>query len=553
MILLNSIRNKILIFAILATLIPSVGLGLLSYWQNEAMIAENVTHQLHTLASDANRELEHWFTERVEGLRALSGSDAIINTLSYQSSPPSGISTEDPQMLSRYLRLVEEKLDPLLELMVLDATGQIVASSGGVATASMLPVSWSATAATEGIIIVPPHWDETHDTTTFTLAVPVLSLGNKTLGALAAVVDLGTVQPRLMRAANSSPGSVRLLDLTGRPLLGTAGLITALLPIETEVLQRLRTQGDEPMIFKGQLHRTVLGITKVSPALPVIVVVERDRADIYQAWTAFRNLFLALVGGLTLLVGLVAWRMGRSIVTPLESLTRAAGRIAAGDLAMQLPVVRHDELGRLTQVFNQMADNLRHSHEEFEAASLELQKQNQLLETLSVTDSLTGLYNRKKLDDILAHQFARFKRNQRLFSVLMMDIDHFKILNDTYGHLAGDYVLASVAKIFSASIRSIDYAARYGGEEFVIVLPETMISAALEMAERIRAQVQNATYDYNDQSMVVTLSIGVADVCSSDDTASTVIARADQMLYAAKRAGRNQVCCAADVESCGIV
>jgi len=543
-ILLNSIKNKILIFAILATLIPSLGLGLISFWQNETMIADNVSHQLRTLASDANRELEYWLTERLEGLRALSGSDTIINGLSQHLNLSSGKTTESPQLLPHYLRLVQEKLDPLLELTVLDASGQIAASSVTEPKVIMLPDIWTQAATTEGIIIDPPHWDELHATATLTIAVPVLSLDNGVLGSLVAVVNLDTALPRLLQAANSSPGEVVLLDLTGRPLFGTYKDASALSAIDMKVVRDLQAQEGEPMTFEGHLEHPVFGLVEISQALSVLVVAERDRADIYQAWIVFRNMFLALMAGLTLLVALVAWRMGRSIVTPLESLTTAADRIADGDLSIQLPIIRSDELGHLTRVFNLMADNLRHSHQEFEAASLALQKQNKLLETLSITDSLTGLYNRKKLDDILTDQFARYKRNQRPFVVLLIDIDHFKKLNDTYSHLAGDYVLSSVAKTFTRSIRSIDYAARYGGEEFVIVLPETKISSALEMAERIRTQVQTTSYAFKGQSIAVTLSVGVADSRQSDDTAYAIIARADEMLYEAKRAGRNQVRCA---------
>jgi len=543
MISINSIKKKILIFAILATLIPSTGLGLLSFWQNEAMIADNVTHQLRTLAVDSSRELEYWYEERVDELRTLSASDAVINGLPHRPSPVSANTTQNHQVLPHYLRLVQEKLNPLLQLTVFDASGQVVASSGVTPAPVMLPDPWPQTASTNGVIIDTPRWDETHATTTLTLAVPVLSLGNEIMGALVAIVDMGTVLPSLIYATTLSPGNVVLLDLAGNPLLGTYNLNATYIPLETEALQRLRADAGEPITFEGHLQQTVLGLVMMPQSLPVIVVAERARADIYLAWIAFRNLFLSLMGGLTLLVVFVAWRMGRSIVTPLERLTGAADHIAAGDLTIQLPVVQRDELGRLTEVFNQMTENLRRSHDEFEAASQTLQKQNKLLETLSITDSLTGLYNRKKLDDILADQLARFKRNQRSFAVLLLDIDHFKRLNDTYGHLAGDQVLTSVARTFSSSIRNIDFAARYGGEEFVIVLPETAISAAREMAERIRQQVRGASYQFNDQSIAVTLSIGVADSRSGDETADAVLARADNMLYEAKRTGRNRVHC----------
>ena len=536
MISINSIKNKIILFAVLATLIPSAGLGLLSLWQNETMVADNVAHQLHTLAVDANRELEYWFEERVEGVLSFSTSNTVINGLSHPSAT-------SPQPLPHYLRLVRDKLKPLRQLAVLNPRGKIVASSGPFPAPIILPNPWPQQAASDGVIIDPPHWNQHFNTTTLTLAIPVLSLDNEILGALVAIIDLNTVLPSLTYAAKLSAGDVLLLDLAGTPLLGTHLGEPPFKPVARQLLQQLRENEGKPLSFEGHLQNTVLGLAVMPQSLPVIVVVERDRADIYEAWATFRNLFLALMVGLTLLVAIIAWRLGRSIVTPLERLINAADRIAAGDLAVQLPVARRDELGHLTQVFNQMTDNLRRSRDEFEAASQTLQKQNKLLETLSITDSLTGLYNRKKLDDILADQFARFKRNQRAFAILMLDIDHFKRLNDTYGHLAGDQVLSSVARTLFSSIRNIDFTARYGGEEFVIVLPETTLSAAREMAERIRIQVSGASYQFNDQSIAVTLSIGIANSRDSDQSADTILARADRMLYEAKRAGRDRVHC----------
>lgn len=541
MISINSIKKKILLFAILATLIPSTGLGLLSFWQNEAMIADKVTHQLRTLAVDSSRVLEHWFEERVDELRTLSASNTIINTLSQQSRTPTDDTTPDLEVLPHYLRLVQQKLNPLLQLTVFDPNGQVVASSATTPAPVTFPDSWPQTAATSGVIIDAPHWNETLATTTLTLAVPVLSLENDIMGALVAIIDLTTVLPPLIYATTLSPGNVVLLDREGNPLLGTHNLDTPYTPLETEVLQRLHADKREPITFEGHLQQTVLGLIISPQSIPVTVVAERERSNIYQAWVVFRNLFLTLLCGLTLLVALAAWRMGRSIVAPLEQLTGAADRIAAGDLTLQLPVARGDELGHLTQVFNQMTDNLRRSRDELEAASQTLQKQNKLLETLSITDGLTGLHNRKKLDDILTDQLARFKRNQRSFAILLIDIDHFKRLNDTYGHLAGDQVLASVADTLLRSIRSIDFAARYGGEEFVIVLPETTLSDARDMAERIRQHVRDTVCQFENHSIGVTLSIGVAESRGDDDTTDAVIARADQMLYQAKRGGRDRV------------
>ena len=186
----------------------------------------------------------------------------------------------------------------------------------------------------------------------------------------------------------------------------------------------------------------------------------------------------------------VAYRMGRSIVTPLNNLAVAADRIAGGDLTVALRDESADEIGRLTRVFNMMTERLRRSRAEVQAANETLHEQNQQLERLAITDSLTGVHNRKKLDDILADQFARFRRSRRPFAVLMLDLDNFKSINDNYGHAAGDTLLASVAAILKQAIRDVDFVARYGGEEFVVVLVETGLEEALVIAERLRSELE---------------------------------------------------------------
>jgi len=368
-----------------------------------------------------------------------------------------------------------------------------------------------------------------------------LSLRNELLGALSAVLNLSTVEPRLQYIARSSPAELILLASDGKPLLSTQTAATALMPLGPQPLHHLRAQPGEPMTFAGHHQREVLGVADVPRSLPIIVVAQRDRAEVYEAWLKLLQLFLLLAAGLTLVVGVVAYWMGRTIVTPLNNLTVAADGIARGDLTVQLRGEPAGEIGHLTRVFNMMTDRLRRSHTEVQATNRALQAQNQLLETLAVTDSLTGLYNRKKLDDILADQYARFLRNHRPFVVLMLDLDNFKSINDNYGHVAGDEVLADVAAILRRSVRNIDYVARYGGEEFVVVLVETALDVALDIAERIRSAVEIPRIGASNKLISVTVSLGVAHSRESDDGAEEALARADHALYEAKRAGRNQV------------
>jgi len=540
---LKSIKSKILTFAILATLIPSMGLGLLSFWRYQVMIGDNVNHELRTLTRDSSSELTMWLRERVNEVRALSTAYTLVEGLTAETAPQSSPARVGARELELYLRSVQKKLDPLLELTLSDAAGQMVASSAPTPAPIVLPAIWPNTAITEGVILEPPRWDNARATATLTLAVPILSLRNELLGALSAVLDLGTVKPRLQYIVRSSSAEVILLALDGKPLLSTLTAASALMPLDPQQ-HRLRAQLGEPMTFEGHHQREVLGVADVPRSLPIIVVTERDRAEVFEAWLKSLELFLLLIAGLTLLVGVIAYWMGRSIVTPLNSLIAAADGIAHGDLTVQLRGAPTGEIGHLTRVFNMMIERLRRSHAEVRAVNQALHEQNQLLETLAVTDSLTGLYNRKKLDDILADQFARFRRNHRPFAVLMLDLDNFKSVNDNYGHVAGDEVLAHVAAVLKQAVRSVDYVARYGGEEFVVVLVEIALEAALDIAERIRSEVEIPRFGASNTLISITVSLGVTHSHEGDDGPEQVLARADHALYEAKRAGRNQVQCA---------
>ncbi len=532
-----------MVFAVLATLIPSLGLGLLSFRQNEIQTSENVTRQLRALTNYASREIELWRGKRVHEVRVTATSNAVIDALSPINQPHLN-SPKDPNALARYLHSVTEKLDTILELTVVDAEGRTVASSTRNPGAVALPSDWSGNAVTEGLVVAPSRWDDRYGTASIAIAVPVQSYNNMIMGAVVAVLDLRTLQPHLKSPTKSPSGEVLLLDPNGRILVSSQAGAISQAPLDAALLKRLMAQSGESQVFRGATYREVVGLADASRELEVTILAERNLAEVYGAWTELRNMFLALVGSLILIVAAVAFKMGSSIVVPLQRLIRAADRIAEGDLDVQLTATRNDELGHLTRVFNQMADRLRRSHAEIMAANEAMHKQNQMLETLSVTDSLTGLYNRSKLDSILTDQLARFKRTQRQFSLLMLDIDHFKTLNDTNGHIMGDEILAAVAQILLQSVRSIDYAARYGGDEFTIILVETPADLARKTAERIRSQVENMRYSAGGTTIPLTVSIGIVECQPQDETPTAVLARVDTALYEAKRAGRNRAYCA---------
>ena len=176
---------------------------------------------------------------------------------------------------------------------------------------------------------------------------------------------------------------------------------------------------------------------------------------------------------------------------------------------------------------------------ELEKALAEESRLKDELEQLALTDPLTGLNNRRSFD-IAAHQLVRVAiRHRRPLSLLMLDIDFFKKVNDTYGHAAGDMVLVKIAKVCRQYVRSMDLPARLGGEEFCLLFPETGLNDARLLAERLRLAVSAVEFQANSQIFSVTVSIGISECSGEEDSLEMLLERSDQALYKAKQTGRN--------------
>jgi len=191
-----------------------------------------------------------------------------------------------------------------------------------------------------------------------------------------------------------------------------------------------------------------------------------------------------------------------------------------------------------TNMLMLLAQRMRESN----AAIAENQRLRKRFEREALVDGLTGVHNRRWLDDILPRLISRHQRGDQPLSLLMLDVDHFKRFNDTHGHAAGDQALTAVAQLIATRMRPTDMCARYGGEEFVIILPYTPLAGGIVAAERIRTTIADSPVDPSDEDALppVTISVGVAGLEPGDD-AKSLITRADQALYRAKAGGRNRV------------
>jgi diguanylate cyclase (GGDEF)-like protein len=187
----------------------------------------------------------------------------------------------------------------------------------------------------------------------------------------------------------------------------------------------------------------------------------------------------------------------------------------------------------------------RYEAEEMTKSLEDLRQEAARLHHRAHVDELTGVSNYSRLMDIFDHQIEVAKRKQKPLCVMMSDLDHFKNINDVYGHLAGDEVLRHVAERIQATVRDFDVVGRFGGEEFIIILVNTDRQLALTIGERIRHEIAATPIHTKGQNIPITISIGLA-MLRADEDKESVITRADKAMYEAKRMGRNRLCVAPD-------
>ena len=252
-----------------------------------------------------------------------------------------------------------------------------------------------------------------------------------------------------------------------------------------------------------------------------------------------------------LLFAVVAYYLALTLSRPIEQLAKSAKRVQTHRTGVSFPLHHPvQEIAQLGQSMQSMTQSLLGKERELQAANATLEttvaqrtaaltQANAELLKLATHDALTGVYNRRRLDEKLAECTLLFKRTGRAFALLLIDADHFKRINDTFGHATGDEVLVQLAQLIQSSTRATDFVARYGGEEFAVLLLEIEGEQSPQIvAQNICCAIAQATFAAVGQ---VTVSIGIALAQASDANPATLIKRADQQLYQAKRLGRNRV------------
>lgn len=368
-------------------------------------------------------------------------------------------------------------------------------------------------------------------------------------GRVAAVAFAGLDLQSLGRIADATPlppgGILSVIDVKGTVLARTPAMkeligqklwnpqvIQAVLSDREGIVEANGTDGIRWLLA----HEVVTQNPDGAFPLRVLVTVPLDQVLADANAALARDLLGTVLAMLLLLLG--AWYGAEwFVLRNVRALLRAASRVRKGDLEARTGIsYGKEELSQLAQAFDEMAETL--------------QQREQKLREQAVSDPLTGLYNRRYLAELLPRELARARRSGKPVAMILIDIDHFKRVNDSFGHSAGDMVLTAIGALLKGIVRGGDVACRYGGEEFAVILPETDVHSASRRAEEIRSAMKRLDVNYMGRPVGgITASLGIAMFPDHSEDTDALLRASDEALYAAKGAGRDRVMISAAVES----
>jgi len=538
---LTSIRNRILFFALLITLLPSLTVGWLISDMMHATLEENLEEKLVEASRIIRGELDLWFRERNYDLHVFSNSFVISENYSkylearLKSGSNNSELTTHLRTIQTYLKSVKSQFSEYDNLYLLNKDGDVVTSAMEFDRdlPQLIPENMTQQLEQSQFFKGKVFFNELDDIPVVVMGTPLFTGQSEQYeGVLAVRVSLAEVGDILKSASESFSNATMLQAMlvrldNGRYFMSAQQRDGFKTPVFAD--KKIMNNGDNyGTLTYFPNHRGEKVIGRLSPLVftdwGLILAEDYDAVFARVAQTRNRNyLFITI---LSLVIGLAAFFLTKQIIRPLRNLTEGAQEVAEGNLDVRLPVEKNDELGFATSVFNEMV--------------AELSRNQARLEKMATQDMLTKLPNRKQILRIVHNRFEYYQRYRNGFALLMVDVDNFKHINDTHGHIAGDEVLRDIGKIFKDTLRSFDSAGRYGGEEFLVVLVDSGEDNAKQVAERIRQAVENHSVVHENQTIQVTVSIGIAMVSGDDAGENSLINRADKALYAAKKNGRNQ-------------
>jgi diguanylate cyclase (GGDEF)-like protein len=502
-----------------------------------------------TLESTSQR-LELWYDQRLLELGVFASSRILAENLpSIDPSSQSDRAIRASREVEQYLEYVLGSFPQYDALFVLSPEGERLLWVG---TEYQLPEQ-----LTQGSLagVTSPRLSPAIGVPDNPFQLASAELGDsrgRRSGTLHAVMPLRAIGEALLFGDLSDVGEIFLVDRAGRYLIASP-----------ERFERgdwkaptSETWGDSAVVdYFDDSGQRVVASTLTLSRYGWVIGVEKPYRDAFAPVVSGIRRILGINLAIVLLFALGAFRIAGSIARPIEALSNAARRISEGEKGVEIPETdSRDEVGVLTRTFNEMTSRLESNTRDLEASQAEtqkavdlmreqneeLQRVNEILEQLSITDGLTKLHNHRYFQEHLAKEVKRAARALEPLALILIDIDHFKIWNDRLGHSGGDDILRRIAEIMQQLTRETDLLARYGGEEFALLLPNTELDGAIQLAEKIRSTVAETRFflDPPSERQALTVSVGVS-IFHGEKRA--FFDEADQALYRAKAAGRDCV------------
>lgn len=349
------------------------------------------------------------------------------------------------------------------------------------------------------------------------------------------VVGVGIYTPDGRALASAGVLTVALPAFTGEEWVGLGSHLVVVTPIRQSAVGGADLFADDS---DARFRTRVAAISGYAVAELTLDGLARQKQDLL-VWALGTTCVVLVLGGL-----LSSW-IASGVTGPVRQIGQVVARIGEGDLNARAYVRTPAELAALASGINGMAARVAVGQEQLKAqvelATQELRRQKEAAEQAARIDPLTGLTSRRAFTEMADTEIQRALRYRLPLSLLMIDLDHFKSINDTHGHINGDAVLASFAHTVAQQVREVDVVGRLGGEEFVVLLPNVGATEAAQVAERMRQAVAQSELLVNGQRLVYTASFGVAEFNPRELSLSSLLSRADEALYKAKRQGRNRV------------
>jgi diguanylate cyclase (GGDEF)-like protein len=525
----QTIRFRVLGLVVVSVLIPSILAGMLAIRYLDSIIKDQILQNLSGRAESLSGNISRWLTDRTSDVSAFTSSYLLTEEAEIILSGDANEKKRDQSRsaVNKYLSYLLEDNKLFRGFSVLSEGGNIIATQPVDDGPFMDNIEILDKLETEPQLLETETSDGPRIMVVQRLTSGLSQSNSYFLG------ELRSEQVRKITEENLPPySSAYIVDNKGNLKVLPVPDPTSSIPTK-EVFRLVRSKVNF-LSYTGVSGEPSIGASYPIEHLSWNLIVETSRKQAYVPLSTFRNQLIVMTILLASLLLIPAIYLARTIIIPLEELSHTSKRIRSGEAGLEIPVRAGGELGELVSAFNSMSLSLKQSMEEIQAI-------NSQLRVMSVTDPLTGMYNRRYIVDHLDRELKQSKRTNQPLSLIMADLDNFKNYNDRHGHIAGDEALKELGGLLAYSIRETDVVARYGGEEFLIFLNHTDKDGAVKTAEKLRLAVEERIFDLKGEKTRITISLGISSSPEDGTSFDELVDAADRALYHAKDMGRNKV------------